>query len=115
LPDQIGEKLFAALRPEIDRNPQLLDVVVVEGSAEIDSPTLVDEGRYAPQNVPSALPNGVLDPDHFCTERGHPLRRAGAGQLAAEVTDANTGQGSGRHDKATTLFHKLSEVLISLR
>src|SRR5204862_8175290 len=67
--DELAEELLAALLSEIDGDAELLDVVVVERAAEVDAATIVDEWWNAPQDVPCALTDGILDADHLRAER----------------------------------------------
>ena len=87
--DELAQQLLAALLAKVDRDPELLDVVVVEGAAEVDAAPVVDERRHPAQDVPGALSHRVLDADHLGAERGEELGRAGPGQLAGEVADAD--------------------------
>jgi hypothetical protein len=56
------------------------------------------------KDVPAALAHRILDADDLGAERGQPLGRAGAGQLAAEIADADARQGAGR--RRQLLFHR---------
>src|SRR6201999_4114435 len=104
--------LLAALGAQVERDPQLLGVVVVVAAAELDPAPLVHERADAAQDVPAPLPHRVLDADHLGAERRQPLGRAGAGQLSAEIADAHArqrlGRGLGRRLSRTVhtyLFH----------
>ncbi len=103
LGDQLGQQLLAALGAQVERDPELADIVIVVAAAEFQAAPLVDVRADAAQDVPAALPHRVLDADHLGAERGEPLGRAGARQLAAEVADAHAGQGLGR--RAGRLVH----------
>ena len=80
---------LAALGAQVERDAELLDVVVVEPAAELDAAPVVDERRRAAHDVPRALRHRVLDPDHLRAERREEPRGARAGELAAEVADAD--------------------------
>ena len=53
--DQLAQELLAGLGPEVQRDAELLDVVVVERAAEVSATTLVDERWHPAEDVPVAL------------------------------------------------------------
>ena len=85
--DELAQDLLAAFLAQVDGDPELLDVVIVEGAPEVDAAPVVEEGRHPAQDVPGALAHRILDPDHLGAERGEELGGAGAGELAGEVAD----------------------------
>ena len=87
--DEAEEELLARVGPEVQRRPELLDVVVVEHAAEVDAAPLVDVGRGAADDVPAALVGRILDPDHLGAERGQDPGGARTGEDAAQVADAD--------------------------
>ena len=72
----LPQQFLAALLAQVDRDPELLDVVVVEGAAQVDAAPVVDVRRHPAEDVPGALAHRILDPDHLGAERGEELRRA---------------------------------------
>jgi hypothetical protein len=96
LADQVGQQFLAALGAHVDRDAELAGVVVVVAAAELQPAPLIHVGSDAAQYVPAPLAHRVFDPDYFGAERGQPLGRPGAGQLAAEIADADARQGAGR-------------------
>ena len=90
--DELAQQLLAALGAQVERDAELLDVVVVEAAADLDAAPLVDERRRAAQDVPRALAHRVLDADHLGAERGEEPGGARAGELPAEVADADVRQ-----------------------
>ncbi len=80
------EQLAAALGAQVERDAELLDVVVLEPTAELDAATVVDERLHAAEDVPAAFGDGILDLDHLRAEGGEHPGGAGPGELAGEVT-----------------------------
>ena len=95
--DQPAEQIARALRARVEGDAELLDVVVVERPAEVDAAPLVRKRWDAAQDVPPALPHRILDADHLRAERGQESRRACAGELSGEITDAEMRERPGRH------------------
>ena len=90
--DELAQQLLAALGAQVERDPELLDVVVVEAATDLDAAPVVDERRRAAHDVPRPLAHRVLDADHLGAERGEEPGRPGARELAAEVADAEVRQ-----------------------
>ena len=88
--DELAQQLLALVGAQVDGDAELLDVVVVERSAEFDSPPVVDVGRRAAQDVPPALLDRVLDADDLRAHRREEARGAGARELSSEVADADS-------------------------
>src|SRR5262249_24515808 len=86
-------QFLATLLPQVDRDSEFLDVVVVERAAEVDAAAIVDEWWNAAQDVPGPLPDGVLDADHLRAERGEEFRGSRAGELPGEVADGDVREG----------------------
>jgi hypothetical protein len=61
--------------------------VVLEPPTELDPAPFVDEWLHVAEDVPAALRDGVLDPDHLGAEGGEHPGGAGSGELAGEVAD----------------------------
>jgi hypothetical protein len=91
----LGQDLARPLGTKIQRDAELLDVVIIETAAEIRAAALVHERRHRAQDVPEPHRDRVFDADHLRTERGEPLRGAGAGELAGEVADAEMAESGG--------------------
>ena len=89
---ELGEQLAAAIGAQVERDAQLLDVVVVEAGAAIEARPIVGEGLDTPKQVPASLPDRILDADDLSAERGEQAGRPRAGQLPRQVADANAGQ-----------------------
>ena len=98
------EQLTGAFGAQVERDAQLLDVVVVVGAPEVDAAALVDLRRVAAKDVPAPLRYRVLDTDDLrpegCKEPGCP----GAGQLPGEVADTEMGECAARRDGPVTGF-----------
>ena len=102
--DELPEQLTGAFDAQVERDAQLLDVVVVVGAPEVDAAALVDLRRVAAKDVPAPLRYRILDTDDLrpegCKEPGCP----GAGQLPGEVADTEMGECAVRHDGRDTGF-----------
>ena len=83
----LGEELPTALRAQVQGDRQLLDVVVLEATAELAPTALVDERLHPPEDVPATFGDRVLDLDDLRPERGQRAGRPGTGELAGEVAD----------------------------
>ena len=90
--DDLGQQLFAPLGAEVERDPQLLHIVVVEAPAELMAPAVVHERGCSPEHIPFAQAHGILNADDLGPEGGHPPGGPCSGQLPGEVADANVGQ-----------------------
>ena len=89
---QLGQQLLAPLGAQVQRDAELLDVVVVEAGAAVGAAVAVEVRAELAHDVPQALGDRVLDADHLRAERREHARRAGAGQLAGQVADADVAQ-----------------------
>src|SRR5690606_11348653 len=94
--DEFPQELLAALGPQVQRDAELLDVVVVERAAEVDASPLIHVRPGAAQGVPTPLHHRIFDTNDLRAEGGEKLRRAGARKYPAEVADADVGQSSHR-------------------
>ena len=90
--DDLSQQLLAPLGAEIERDPQLLHIVVVEAPAELMAPAVVHERGRSPEHVPLAKAHRIFDADDLGPEGGHPPGGPCSGQLSSEVADANVGQ-----------------------
>ena len=88
--DQPGKEVSSFGAPQVDRDAELADVVVVERAAELTAPALVHVRAATAQDVPGPLPHRILDPDDLCAERGQEARRTRPRELPAQVTYPNT-------------------------
>ena len=76
-----AQELPAALGAEVERDAELLDVVVVERAAEVDAARSSTKGG-TPRRMSQRPAYRVLDADDLRAERGEEAGRAGAGELA---------------------------------
>jgi hypothetical protein len=83
---------------QVDGDAALLDIVLVERSAGIDTGRPVPH-RVAPAlGVPHALPDWILDPDDVCAHRRQEPRAAGSGKLARQIRNTNAFQCPRTHE-----------------
>ena len=94
--DELPEQLTGAFGAQVERDAQLLDVVVVEGAPEFDAAALVDVRGIAAKDVPAPLGYRVLDTDDLRSEGGKEPGCPGAGQLPGEVADTEMGECAAR-------------------
>ena len=90
--DQPLEQFAPLLGLDVERDAQLLDVVVVERPAQLRTAPVVHIGRHPAQDVPAPMVRGILNPNHLRAEGGHELGRPSPGQLPGEIADAQTPQ-----------------------
>ncbi len=83
--DYLAHNLLAAFTLRIQRNPQLLHIMIVEHPAEVSAAPLVNVRPVPPEDVPSPLAQPVLDANHLRTKRREKPSRARTCKLPRKV------------------------------
>jgi hypothetical protein len=91
-PDELAQQLLAPLGAQVERDAELLDVVVEEARTTVVAAVAVDERRHLAHDVPQAEGDGILDPDDLGAEGSQEPGGPGTRELSGQVADAQVAE-----------------------